>query len=142
MNFCLPSAPLGASIHAGISLGIIMMTNIAFIHYGDNVIRDNPPTVNDYETQQAPPVRRQESWKSLSQIVQPLFIIKNKNYNNSTFYRLQLRAVSFQVLFYILPEQYNYNNTDIIQNKLQCSHHNEISTAASQLLSGIIHKAL
>lgn len=55
MNFCLPSAPLGASIHAGISLGIIMMTNIAFIHYGDNVIEDNPPTVNDYETQQAPP---------------------------------------------------------------------------------------
>ena len=54
MNFCLPSAPLGASIHAGISLGIIMMTNIAFIHYGDNVIEDNPPTVNDYETQQAP----------------------------------------------------------------------------------------
>jgi hypothetical protein len=51
MNFCLPSTPLGASIHAGISLGIIMMTNIAFIHYGDNVIENNPPTLNDYETQ-------------------------------------------------------------------------------------------
>lgn len=57
MNFCLPSTPLGASIHAGISLGIIMMTNIAFIHYGDNVREDNPPTVNDYEAQQGSQTR-------------------------------------------------------------------------------------
>jgi hypothetical protein len=69
MNFCLPSTPLGASIHAGISLGIIMMTNIAFIHYRDNVIEDNPPTVNDYETQQAPLPRQRKGRKSLSQIV-------------------------------------------------------------------------
>ena len=42
MNFCLPSTPLGPSNHAGISLGIIiMMTNIAFIHYGDNVVSSN-----------------------------------------------------------------------------------------------------